>query len=126
MSYEAPFPHCDSRVLHAPSECVYCDHYPEAQAARIRDGINFTGRRELGLATCPAELARPLGVINRWHGNVAQTFDDIERAEADWRQVSDAILVELSLTRCRRKVPYAPGDLRRWICTRDDGHDGPC
>lgn len=63
--YKAPFPHCDSNVLHAPGECVYCDMYPQEQQQRITNGINFTGH---GLD--PATEARPLEIVNRWYGNV--------------------------------------------------------
>jgi hypothetical protein len=40
---EAPFPHCDQRVLHAPGSCQYCDAYPKYQELRVAWGINFTG-----------------------------------------------------------------------------------
>jgi hypothetical protein len=63
--YAGRFPHCDSNVLHAPGECDHCDHYPEAQDARMRGGINFTGH---GLD--PATAKRPLETINRWGGNI--------------------------------------------------------
>ncbi len=68
MEYIAPFPHCDSLVLHAPGECVYCDMYPDAQAKRLVDGVNFTGHGE-----DPASAVRPLEIINRWGGNVPRT-----------------------------------------------------
>lgn len=38
------FPHCDSRILHAPGECEYCDEVPEWQELRKAWGIAFTGR----------------------------------------------------------------------------------
>lgn len=67
------FPHCDSRVLHAPGECEYCDEKPTWQALRQAWGIAFTGyvpdEKEL---PCPATVARPLGTINRWSGNTAK------------------------------------------------------
>ena len=63
-------PHCDSRILHAPGECEYCDHYPEWQALRILWGICFTGYepddKEL---PDPATFNRPLPIINKWGGN---------------------------------------------------------
>ena len=65
--YHAPFPHCDSNVLHAPGECEYCDLYPAEQHARIRLGINFTGH-----GADPATDLRPLDIINRWPGNRAK------------------------------------------------------
>ncbi len=66
---KAPFPHCDSLVLHAPSTCEFCDMYPEAQQERVRQGINFTGENEPGKARCPAEKLRPAEQIHRWWGN---------------------------------------------------------
>lgn len=68
---QAPFPHCDELVLHAPGECEFCDHYPERQRRRERDGVNFTGHHEPGKRTCPAELRRPLSTLEAWGGNVA-------------------------------------------------------
>jgi hypothetical protein len=71
--YEAPYPHCDSRILHAPQECEYCDHYSLQQHERIRDGIAFTGHDPVGnQVPCPADVARPKGASNdhrRWGGN---------------------------------------------------------
>lgn len=70
------FPHCDSRVLHAPGKCVYCDLHPEWQELRRHWHINFTGEHyqqdEYGnkYLPCPAEVQRPLGLIERWGGNV--------------------------------------------------------
>lgn len=67
------FPHCDSKVLHAPGECEYCDKHPDWQALRLSWGIAFTGyepeEKEL---PCPASVNRPLETINRWGGNVAR------------------------------------------------------
>jgi len=69
-NYKAPYPHCDSNVLHFPKFCVYCDQYPEKQAERIDKGINFTGQQDPNKAPCPAETNRPLDTINHWYGNV--------------------------------------------------------
>lgn len=78
------FPHCDQRILHAPSDnCEYCNAHPEWQELREAWGIAFTGHSyeviqetdwngeptEKVLFPCPAELARPLDVINQWGGN---------------------------------------------------------
>lgn len=47
------YPHCDSRVLHEPSECEYCDGHPEWQALRKAWGIAFTGHPpRAGLPRC--------------------------------------------------------------------------
>lgn len=64
------FPHCDSRVLHAPLECEYCDMHPEWQALRQAWGIAFTGyepeQKEL---PDPATHARGLNTVHAWSGN---------------------------------------------------------
>ena len=73
-SLKAPYPHCDSDVLHAPGECEYCDEYPEAQHERIDNDINFTGHHHADKATCPSEMARPLETIERWPGNRAEHY----------------------------------------------------
>jgi hypothetical protein len=70
-------------VLHAPGECEYCDAHPEWQELREAWGIAYTGHsyeimhekdwegkdRERILVPCPAELERPLEVINEWSRN---------------------------------------------------------
>lgn len=67
MEYSAPYPHCDSNVLHAPGECEYCDHYPVEQQARVTAGTPFTGH-----GADPATAVRPLETINLWPGNRAR------------------------------------------------------
>jgi hypothetical protein len=65
-------PHCDSRVLHAPGECEYCDGLPNLQYLRERVWrIAFTGRPQEGYAPCPAEAGRGMRSINSWGGNQA-------------------------------------------------------
>lgn len=63
------YPHCDQKILHAPGECEYCDSHPDWQELREVWGINFTGHREDGKMSCPAERERNINVINRWGGN---------------------------------------------------------
>lgn len=65
------FPHCDSRVLHAPSNCVYCDQHPQWQALRVLWGINFSGESDPEKLPCPSERDRPAFVIHQWPGNQA-------------------------------------------------------
>jgi hypothetical protein len=65
-------PHCDSRVLHAPGECRYCDGFPEWQQARRVWGINFTGHHDKGFRKCPSESSRGLKTIEQWPGNRAE------------------------------------------------------
>jgi hypothetical protein len=63
-------PHCDGAVLHAPGECVYCDHYPDWQEHRRTARIAFTGHDPKDdEVRCPSEQRRPLERINRWPGN---------------------------------------------------------
>lgn len=82
------FPHCDSRVLHAPGECQYCDAHPEWQELRESWGINFTGHHKKAsdfgtpFLPCPSEAARPLANINRWDGNVPMKGDQINTKSA--------------------------------------------
>ncbi len=64
------FPHCDSRILHAPGECKYCDCHPDWQELRTVWNIAFTGQPpRSGLTPCPAEQARSRELMERWPGN---------------------------------------------------------
>lgn len=65
------YPHCDPRILHAPTECMYCDEHPIWQALRLSWGISFTGYEPEGTELpCPADYAR--GESHKsWYGNVA-------------------------------------------------------
>lgn len=56
----AEFPHCNSEVLHAPGECIYCDRYPERQKVRAAGKTPFT----------PNES-------NGWYGNVARRETEV-------------------------------------------------
>lgn len=93
---DVTFPHCDSRILHAPGECRYCDAQPTWQRDRVLGGVAFTGHT-VGEKTCinkweityvprlpcPADEARG-DAHRRWPGNRAEpievgdvhTFDD--------------------------------------------------
>lgn len=84
MNEKAPFPHCDSNVLHAPGQCVYCDEYPAMQEERRLDGVNFTGQTNPDLKPCPAVSARSLDTIEKWSGNVAKKPP--ERKQEGWTQ----------------------------------------
>lgn len=66
------FPHCDSRVLHAPGLCRFCDMHPEWQALRMHYRINFTGENFPWKSQCPAEKFRSAETIHLWRGNQAQ------------------------------------------------------
>lgn len=64
-------PHCDSRILHAPTECDFCDAHPTWQALRKIWGIAFTGYEPEGKELpCPADHARGDN-HKKWYGNVA-------------------------------------------------------
>lgn len=65
----APFPHCDSDVLHAPGKCEFCDMYPDFQKLRAEYAVNFTGENKPGFAPCPSEMKRSLETIEKWPGN---------------------------------------------------------
>lgn len=72
----AAFPHCDQSVLHAPSECHFCDKYPQWQELRRLWGIAFTGHEPQRLykngpweAPCPSDYRRGIGGAHNWHGN---------------------------------------------------------
>lgn len=70
--YIGQFLHCDSRILHAPGECQFCDRHPIWQALRLAWGIAFTGYlpkdKEL---PCPADNARG-STVHVWPGNQPQ------------------------------------------------------
>lgn len=71
----ADAPHCDASVLHAPGECVYCDHYPDWQAYRRLARIAFTGQPPGGdadLAPCPSDYRRGRAGAHVWGGNQPQ------------------------------------------------------
>jgi hypothetical protein len=72
MKHIKQFPHCDSRILHEPGKCKYCDGHPDWQELREAWGINFTGNtlKNPKLMPCPAETQRPIEAINQWGGNV--------------------------------------------------------
>lgn len=67
---ESIFPHCDTQVLHAPGECLYCDKMPARQALRIVWDIAFTGHKPVeGEMPCPSDKKRGLGQAHLWSGN---------------------------------------------------------
>jgi hypothetical protein len=66
-------PHCDQRVLHAPGECLFCDHYTDWQQHRQVAGIAFTGQDPgLDRVACPSDARRGRGGAHVWGGNVPQ------------------------------------------------------
>lgn len=100
--WEGRFPHCDQRVLHAPGECKFCDDCSLLQFVRHAWGINFTGHHQIetdngtAMLPCPAEVSRPLDLINRWGGNTARTVAQVTKDEAQMKKdmeklVSDVI-----------------------------------
>lgn len=62
------FPHCDSRVLHAPGECTFCDVHPDWQALRLAWGICFTGYVPDG-KELPDPATHARGNPSVWPGN---------------------------------------------------------
>jgi hypothetical protein len=75
------FPHCDSNILHAPGVCIYCDKFPDAQLARIKNGVNFTGEYHEALRPDPATQQRSQETMEKWPGNVPMT--EARRYELD-------------------------------------------
>lgn len=73
--FKLPMPHCDPSILHAPSECQYCDHYPEAQALRAWWRINFTGHHDDDKAPCPSTHFRSDEARDLWPGNTVDGYD---------------------------------------------------
>lgn len=73
----AAMPHCDTRILHAPSECRYCDQYDDWQELRRKWGIAFTGHEPVvhghsAELPCPADYNRPKDSSSdhrQWPGN---------------------------------------------------------
>lgn len=87
------FPHCDQRILHAPSECQWCDNHPEWQKLRESWGIAFTGHEPvtppdapwLRQLPCPADFNRPADTGSdhrRWAGNVATSQEPVNESTA--------------------------------------------
>jgi hypothetical protein len=73
---DTQIPHCDSRILHRPGDCIYCDRHPLAQLARYGAKVYFTGDLHVmsdpAWIPCPADAARPPGSSSdhrRWGGN---------------------------------------------------------
>lgn len=71
---EAPYPHCNTEVLHAPGECVYCDMYPERQQARIAGGSPFSPK-----------------LANGWRGNIAWTQEMIDADQKYWDDLAKTL-----------------------------------
>lgn len=78
-------PHCDARVLHLPSECVYCAAATELQEERERLEISNTGHTNRKWP-CPGDRERGLKSLNSWHGNRAQTKEQLEETFKTWRE----------------------------------------
>ena len=85
----AKHPHCDSRVLHAPGKCEFCDRYQDRQNERIAQGINFTGENDPAKKPCPATEVRPLDMIERWPGNRPEPDERKEDTGLNEKQKSE-------------------------------------
>jgi hypothetical protein len=57
-------PHCDSRTLHPPGVCDFCDDRKDLQEIRQNLGIPFSGE-----GGSPDEEFRDRETIDRWPGN---------------------------------------------------------
>ena len=98
MNHIKQFPHCDSKVLHAPEDnCKYCNAQPEWQELRKYWGIAFTGHSgEVGsngkpLIPCPSEWDRPVETINKWGGNVAMTPEREEQIDQYYEELRESL-----------------------------------
>lgn len=105
----APFPHCNSEVLHAPGDCYYCDKYPGMQKLRAAGGNPFS----------PLEA-------NGWSGNVAVKAGDYHEhmgfgfiVGGEPQSFDDALEVLDSDKPCRINFK------RGWYCKSPDHSDQP-
>lgn len=85
--------HCDSRVLHGPGHCEYCDKYPEAQQQRLRLSVAFTDEPDNWVTfPDPATDARGTESLYGWGGNqphgAGVSEDEIDYFERIERPVS--------------------------------------
>lgn len=114
-------PHCDSRILHGPSDgCAYCDEYPDWQALRKLWGIAFTGHQPRGmLPECGAKCAHPNG--RQWKCRQAAGHDKGEQPtlhspSPEWERMpcpADAA-----------RPQGTPADHRRWAGNKPTSADG--
>lgn len=119
------FPHCESRMLHAPGECAVCDLYPARQRQRLHDGIAFTGHKAAeGETPCPCDLAvenGERGDPNQWYGNVAQGVPTGTLTVNTWLggQIVSSSTTELTAEPSEivlePVVERRPGRIRRWL-----------
>ena len=84
-------PHCDARILHKPEECVYCAKATVFQEERERLGVSNTGHANRKFP-CPVDQARSKANYNAWHGNRAQTQQDIDRNKKEWDELTAEII----------------------------------
>ncbi len=123
------FPHCDSRILHAPGECEFCDRHPEWQALRVVWGIAFSGHAPetpadapwLAQLPCPADFNRPADSGSdhrRWAGNVATTQRPVNETAASqmlygsWGEIEAVEELAAPATAGPRQAPA------RWLTFR--------
>lgn len=93
LETSSTIPHCDSKILHHPSECTYCARATTLQEARQALGIAFTGHYPVpGQVPCPADFARPKDTDadhRRWGGNKPTSAEGdpswpIETVDSQW------------------------------------------
>lgn len=116
----APFPHCNSKTLHAPGECYYCDQYPNRQRVRAICGEPFSPNEANGwsgnVAVKKGEVHSHMGFpyIVGMKGPEVVFIDDPVQSFDD----ALAVLAEGS-------EPCQVRFKRTWRCTRRE-HTGPC
>lgn len=67
-AWDSAFPHCDSRVLHSPGTCGYCDKVKPLQDYRKMCGLPFTDDLQATDALLPGEN-RTRASAEAWGGN---------------------------------------------------------
>lgn len=100
--YEAPYPHCNTEVLHAPGACKFCDKYPDRQRARTVSNTPFS----------PTE--------QRWPGNSPEGYGVPEAIQVVWANNPEPRYEEESVYDAptgmtyNRYTPKAPQIIRDW------------
>lgn len=117
------YPHCDSRVLHAPGECEFCDTHPIWQELRRAWGIAFTGHQpRASLPVCGRECM--WGDDSKWTCLQAAGH---EKAAPGKLATLHAPTPEWEATPCPADAARPPGadnDHRRWGGNKPTTADG--
>jgi hypothetical protein len=88
------FPHCDARILHIPSDCVYCAKATWLQKEREDRGVSNTGHSNRSWP-CPADKVRSKSSQNSWGGNRPKTNKDLEEEDKFWKELKDKLKADV-------------------------------